>query len=49
MKNSKRSLGQKKRRAKEGIAELIVNVVWFSLKWTVFLPFTLLFIVFKKK
>lgn len=49
MKNINRSLGQKKRKAKEGLAELIVNLLWTALKWTVFLPITLLFILFKKK
>ena len=45
MKNINRSLGQKKRKAKEGLAELIVNLLWTALKWTVFLPITLLFIL----
>lgn len=49
MKNYNRSLGQKKRKAKESIAELLVNLIWLSLKWTVFLPITLLFVLFKKK
>lgn len=49
MKNYNRSLGQKKRKAKEGIAELLVNLIWLALKWTVFLPITLLFVLFKKK
>jgi len=49
MKNLNRSLGQKKRKAKEGVAELIVNLIWIALKWTFFLPITLLFMLFKKK
>lgn len=49
IKNHNRSLGQKKRKAKESIAELFINLIWLLLKWTVFLPITLLFILFKKK
>lgn len=49
MKNYNRSLGQKKRKVKESIAELFINLIWLTLKWTVFLPITLLFILFKKK
>ena len=49
MKNYNRSLGQKKRKAKESIAELLVNLIWVALKWTFFLPITLLFVLFKKK
>lgn len=49
MKNFNRSLGQKKRKTKESLAELIVDLIWTVLKWTVFLPITLLFILIRKK
>lgn len=48
MKLNKKSAGQNTRRAKEGIAELIVMSIWGILKWTLFLPITLLFKIFKK-
>jgi hypothetical protein len=48
-KSMKRSYGQKKRRAKESLAELLVNLIWGILKWTIFLPFTLIFKLLKRK
>jgi|TARA_B100000497_G_scaffold121920_1_gene152353 hypothetical protein len=49
MKNIKRSVGQKKRKAKEGFAELILSLIWGLMKWTIFLPFTIIFMLFKNK
>ena len=56
MKLSKRSFGQKQRRAKEaaakGIIDLFIGLLslgWTIAKWTIFLPITLLFVIFKKK
>lgn len=48
-KYNKRGQGQRNRRAKEGIAEGIVMLIWGLMKWTIFLPITLLFVIFKKK
>lgn len=51
-----RSLGQRKRRANEaaakGLIDLFIGLLslaWTIIKWTIFLPITLLFVLFKKK
>jgi len=49
MKANKRGVGQAKRRAKEGLAETLVMFIWGILKWTIFLPITLIALIFKKK
>lgn len=49
MRNLNRKYGQSKRRAEESIAKLIIELLWFILKWTLFLPFSLIYIIMKKK
>ena len=56
MKLSNRSLGQKQRRANETMAKGLIGLFigllslgWTIAKWTIFLPITLLFVIFKKK
>ena len=48
VKLNKRGQGQRNRRAKEGIIEGLVTIIWGLMKWTIFLPITLLFLIFKK-
>lgn len=48
MSKIKRSLGQKKRKAKKDVAELLLGLIWAILKYTIFLPITLLFLIFKR-
>jgi hypothetical protein len=55
MKLSKRSLGQQQRRGNEktakGLIDLFIGLLslgWTISKWTIFLPITLLFVIFKK-
>lgn len=48
MKWNNRSLGQKKRHAKKALAEALLSIIWFLLKWTLFLPFTLCYLLLKK-
>ena len=48
MKLNNRSLGQKKRHAKKALAEILLSTIWFLLKWTLFLPFTLCYLLLKK-
>jgi hypothetical protein len=40
---------QRNRKAKEGLAETFVMLIWGILKWTIFLPITLVALIFKKK
>jgi|TARA_B110000238_G_scaffold166020_1_gene181519 hypothetical protein len=49
MKLNKKGQGQRNRKAKEGLAEGLVMLVWGILKWTIFLPITLVLLIFKKK
>lgn len=45
MGNLNRKLGQRKRRANETIAGAIVDLIVFVLKWTIFLPITLIILI----
>ena len=49
MKFNTRGQGQRNRKAKKVFAELFVMGIWWIMKWTIFLPFTLLYVIFKKK
>ena len=49
MKLNKKGQGQRNRKAKEGLAAGLVMLVWGILKWTIFLPITLVLLIFKKK
>ena len=56
MKLNKRGQGQRNRRAKETLAKGLIDLfigllslAWTIVKWTIFLPITLLFVIFKKK
>jgi len=46
---NKRGQGQRNRKVKQGLAEALVMFIWGILKWTIFLPITLIFLIFKKK
>ena len=46
---NKRGQGQRNRKIKESIAESIIMLIWGIMKWTIFLPITLLVLLFKKK
>ena len=56
MKFNARGQGQRNRKSKKVFAELfvmgiwwIMKGIWWIMKWTIFLPFTLLYVIFKKK
>lgn len=44
----KRKYGQRNRRAKETVVGAIIDLLVFILKWTIFLPFTLIIMMFRK-
>lgn len=48
MKLNKRGLGQSKRKVKKDLAEGMFSLIWTILKWTILLPFTILYLIFKK-
>jgi len=48
MKLNKRGLGQRKRKVKQDLAEGMFSLIWTILKWTILLPFTILYLIFKK-
>jgi|SaaInlStandDraft_2_1057019.scaffolds.fasta_scaffold1015722_1 hypothetical protein len=47
MKLNKRGLGQRKRKVKQDLAEGMFSLIWTILKWTILLPFTILYLIFK--
>ena len=46
---NKRGQGQRNRKAKESLAEMFVMLIWGALKWTIFLPITLIALIFRRK
>ena len=48
MKKINKSLGQKKRKAKNDMAEGCLTLIWNILKYTIFLPFTILYLIIKR-
>lgn len=48
MKKINRSIGQKKRKAKNDMAEGCLTLIWTVLKYTIFLPITLIYLIYKK-
>jgi len=49
MKFNKRAVGQRKRKFENDMITGLFNLIWSILKWTIFLPFTILFKIFKNK
>jgi len=48
MKLNKKGLGQRNRKVKKDLAESIISLTWTLLKWTILLPFTIIYFVIKK-
>ena len=48
MKLNKKGLGQRKRKVKQSFAELVFSLIWTILKWTILLPFTIVYYLIKK-
>ena len=48
MKLNKKGLGQRKRKVKQSFAELVFSLIWTILKWTILLPFTIIYMTIKK-
>tara|TARA_B100001057_G_C22858259_1_gene953489 strand:- start:401 stop:556 length:156 start_codon:yes stop_codon:yes gene_type:complete len=48
MKLNKKGLGQRKRKVKQDLAEGIFSLIWTILKWTILLPFTIIYMMIKK-
>ena len=49
---NKRSVGQRNRRAKETFANLLIELIWFIIKWSfmiAFFPITIIYFVFFRK
>ena len=43
MKLNNRGIGQRKRRGKEALSEIVFSLIWTILKWTILLPFTIIY------
>jgi len=48
MKLNKNGLGQRKRKVKQDLVESIFTLTWTLMKWTILLPFTIIYLAIKK-
>tara|TARA_Y100000385_G_C12997407_1_gene595567 strand:+ start:940 stop:1095 length:156 start_codon:yes stop_codon:yes gene_type:complete len=48
MKLNKKGLGQRKRKVKQDLVESIFTLTWTLMKWTILLPFTIIYLAIKK-